>query len=103
MIVFDLESFNTDKAVPHASSIFRLSKISGKYNRDITQRENEKCRKDCIVFKGTDTFNEMLVYVLQPKGEPKKIKKKIVNYNLYLLAHKGNGFDSYVVLKILPQ
>ena len=39
MVVFDLETFNIDKAVPYASCIYRLSKLSGKYNRDITQRE----------------------------------------------------------------
>ena len=45
----------------------------------------------------------MLDYVLQFKGEPKRINNKIVNYNLYLIAHKGSGFDSYVVLNNLPQ
>ena len=38
MIVYDLETFNTDKAVPYANCIYRLSKISVKYNRDITER-----------------------------------------------------------------
>ena len=45
----------------------------------------------------------MLDYVLQFKGEPKRINNKIVKYNLYLIAHKGSGFDSYVVLNNLPQ
>ena len=45
----------------------------------------------------------MLDYVLQYKGEPKRINNKIVKYNLYLIAHKGSGFDSYVVLNNLPQ
>ena len=45
----------------------------------------------------------MLDYVLQFKGEPKRIINKIVKYNLYLIAHKGSGFDSYVVLNNLPQ
>ena len=72
-IVFDLETLNTDRVVSYASCVYRLSKISGKYNRDITQRGYEKCRKDCIVFKGTDGINEMLDYVLQFKGEAKRI------------------------------
>ena len=42
-------------------------------------------------------------YVLQFKGEAKKINNKIVKYNLYLIAHKGSGFDSYVALNNLPQ
>ena len=45
----------------------------------------------------------MLDYVLQFKGEAKRNKNKIVKYILYLLAHKGSGFDSYVVLNILLQ
>ena len=80
-----------------------MSKVSGKYNRDTTQREDEKCRKECIVFKGTDSINEMSDYVLQFKGESKRIKSKIVKYNLYLLTHTGSGFDSYVILNYLPQ
>ena len=102
MIVFDLETFNTDRAVPYASCIYRLSKNSGKCNRDITQREYEKCRKKCTVFKGTESIIEMLDYVLKFKGEAKRINNKIVEYNLYLFAHKGSGFDSYVVLNTLP-
>ena len=44
MVVYDLEIFNTDNAVPFASCLYRLSEFSGKYNRDITQREFEKGR-----------------------------------------------------------
>ena len=33
----------------------------------------------------------------------KKIKNKIVEHNLYLIAHNGSGFDSYVVLNNLPR
>ena len=54
-------------------------------------------------FQGLDKFKKMLDYVLQYKGEPKRINNKIVKYNLYLIAHKGSGFDSYVVLNNLPQ
>ena len=45
----------------------------------------------------------MLDYVLQYKREPKRINNTIVIYNLYLIAHKGSGFDSYVVINNLPQ
>ena len=45
----------------------------------------------------------MLDYVLQFKGEPKRNIIKIVKYNLYLIAHKRSGFDSYVVLNNLLQ
>ena len=37
------------------------------------------------------------------KENQKEIKNKIVEYNLYLIAHNGSGFDSYVVLNNLPQ
>ena len=103
MIVYDIETFSTIKCVPYANCIYRLSKISGKYYRDISEKEYQKCLNDCIVFKGLDNINKMLDYVLQFKGEPKRINNKIVKYNLYLIAHKGSGFDSYVVLNNLPQ
>ena len=44
----------------------------------------------------------MLDHVLSLKGEPKKVNNRIVEYNLYLIAYKGSGFDSYVVLNNLP-
>ena len=103
MVVCDTETFNTIKCVPYANSIYRLSKISGKYYPDISEKEYQKCLNDCIVFKGLDNINKWLDCVLQYKGEPKRINNKIVKYNLYLIAHKGNGFDSYVVFNNLPQ
>ena len=103
VVVYDLETFNKDRAVPYSSCIYKLSKIAGKYHRDISEQEYQKCLNDCVVFKGTDCINEMLDHVLSFKGEPKKIKNKILEYNLYLIAHNGSGFDSYVVLNNLPQ
>ena len=64
MIVYDIETFSTIKCVPYANCIYRLGKISGKYYRDITQREYQKCLIDCIVFKGLDNIDKMLDYVL---------------------------------------
>ena len=103
MIVYDIETFSTIKCVPYANCIYRLSKISGKYYRDISEKEYQKCLNDCIVFKGLDNINKMLDYVLQYKGEPKRINRKIVKNKLHLIAHKGSGFDSYVVLNNQPQ
>ena len=103
MIVYDIETFSTIKCVLYSNCIYRLSKISGKYYRDISEKEYQKCLNDCIIFKGLDNINKMLDYVLQFKGEPKRINNKIVKYNLYLIVHKGSGFDSYVVLNNLPQ
>ena len=81
----------------------RISKLSGNYNRVITEGEYEKGKNDCNVFKGLDINNEILDSVLEFKGEAKRVNNKIVNYKLYLFAHKGPGFDSYVVLNNLPQ
>ena len=103
IVVYDLETFNKIRAVPYCSCIYKLSIISGKYHQDISEQEYQKCLNDCVVFKGTDCINEMLDHVLSFKGEAKKIKNKIVEYNLYLIAHNGSGFDSYVVLNNLPQ
>ena len=103
IIVYDIETFSIIKCVPYAICIYRLSKFSGKYYRNISEKEYQKCLNDSIVFKGLDNINKMLDYVLQYKEEPKGINNKIVKYNLYLIAHKGSGFDSYVVLNNLPQ
>ena len=43
MVVYDIENFNTDRAVPYANCIYRLSKLSGKYNRDISEKAHQKC------------------------------------------------------------
>ena len=98
-----LETFNKIRAVPYCSCLYKLSKISGKHHRDMSEKEYQNCLKDCFVFKGTDFINEMLDHVLSFKGEPKPVKIKIVESNLFLIAHNGSGFDSYVVLKSLTQ
>ena len=71
MIVYDIETFSTIKCVHYANCIYRLSKLSGKYYRDISEKEYQKCLNDCIVFKGLDNINKIIDYVLQYKGEPK--------------------------------
>ena len=79
MVVFDVESFKTINYVPYSDCIIRLSKISVKYNRDITENGYEKCEIECVVFEGLNNFNEKLDYVLQIKGEPKKLIIKLLN------------------------
>ena len=103
MIVYNIETFSTIKCVPYANCIYRLSESSGKFYRDISEKEYQKCLNDCFVFEGLDNINKMLDYILQYQGEPKRINNKIVKFNLYLIAHKGSGFDIYVVLNNLPQ
>ena len=103
MLVYDLETFNTERVEPFAFGIYRLSKLSGEYYRDISQREYELRRSDCIIFKESNCINEMLDHVLIIEGEAKRVKNKIVNYNIYISAHNGSGFDNYAVLKKLLQ
>ena len=103
MVVYDIETFNTDRAVPYAICIYRLKKLSGKYNRDISEKVYQKSLDDCILFKGLDNINKMVYYVLQFKGEPRRINNKIVTNILYFFSHKGSGFVSHVVLNNLPQ
>ena len=71
--------------------MYRLSKILGKYYRDITDGDYKKCEKDCIVFKGTNSINQMLDHVSQFKGEARKVNEKIVKFVLYMVTHKGSG------------
>ena len=78
MVVYDIETFNTDRAIPHANCKYRLSKNSGKHIQEITEQEYQKCLRDCIVFKRINNINEMLDYVLQFKGKPKRNNNKIV-------------------------
>ena len=44
--VYDLETHNTDRARPYCISLYRLSKIAGKRNRELTPFEKEKCKND---------------------------------------------------------
>ena len=55
------------------------------------------------VFEGSECFNEMLDQVLELIGEPKKVNYKSVENNLYKIAHNGSAFDSFYVMKNLPQ
>ena len=100
-IVYGLETFNKNRAVPYCSCIYKMSNFSGKYHRGLSEQENQKCLNDFVVSKRTVCINEMLDHDLSFKGEVKKIKTKIVESNLYLIAHNGSGFDSYVVLNNL--
>ena len=50
IVVYDLETFNKIRVVPYCGCIYKLSKLSGKYNRDISEQEYQKCLNDCVVF-----------------------------------------------------
>ena len=82
----------------YCTCVYNLDKISGKYNRDITEKDYQNCLNDCVVFKGGDCFNDMLDHVSSFKGEAKRVINKIVEISLYLVAHNGFGSDSLFVL-----
>ena len=103
IIVNGLETCNKVKVVPYCMCIYTLSKSSGKHHRGITEKEYQKCLNDCVVFKGSGCNIEMLDHILFFKGEVKKVKNEIVEYNIYLIAHNVSGFDSFVLLNNLPQ
>ena len=101
-ILYDLETHNTDRARPYNMTFYRLSKIAGRYNRDPTPEELQKSINDNIAFSGDDCINNALDYLLKLKVEEKKVKIRIVGYNLQLHAHNGSGFDTWVILNNLP-
>ena len=43
--VYDLETHNTDRARPYCISFYRFCKLAGRYDRDLTPYEMEKCQK----------------------------------------------------------
>ena len=100
-IVYDLETYSTDRARPYNMTFYRLSKIAGRYDRDPTKEELQKSIKDTIAFMGDNCINDALDYCLKFKGEERKIKNKIVEYNLQMHAHNGSGFDTWIILNNL--
>ena len=100
-IVYDLETYSTDRARPYNMTFYRLSKIAGRYNRDPTKEELKKSIDDTIAFMGDDCINNALDYLLKLKGDERKVNNKIVEYNLQLHAHNGSGFDTWIILNNL--
>ena len=58
MIVFNIETFDTTRCVPDSNCKYKLSTLSGRHNRDVTERKYQKSSNDCIVFKGLDNNNK---------------------------------------------
>ena len=101
-IAYDFETHKTDRARPYVICFYRLSKLAGRYNRDLTSSALQKCRKDTIAFEGNDCVEKVLHFCLKLKGEEYKDKKgKNLEYNFQLHAHNGSGFDTWIVLNNL--
>ena len=77
-IVYDLETYKKDRAVPSCSCYYKLSKVSDKYHRDITEKVYQKILYDCVVFKVNGCSKEMLDHFLWFKGEAKKSERKLL-------------------------
>ena len=99
--VYDLETRNTDRARPFCVSFYRLSKSFGRYGRDQTREESDKCKKDTIVFDGDNCISNALDFCLKLKSDEREVRNKVVEYNLQLHAYNGCGFDTWIVLKNL--
>ena len=67
-IVCHIETHNTDRTRPYCISFYRLSKISGRYDRDPTQDELQKPLEDTIAFAGDNCINIALDFLLKLKG-----------------------------------
>ena len=108
VIVYDIETYNKDRAIPYAVGFYPVSKIVSKWNRDLTQTEIDKCLNDITIFKGENCISTMFDYLKLFKGEPrynidKNGKKVLCEYELKLIAHNGSGFDSWIILNNLPE
>ena len=101
-IVYDLETHNTERARPYNMTFYRLSKITGRYERDPTKEELKKSIDDTIAFAGDNCFNKALYFCLKIKRDERKVKNKIVEYNLQMHAHNGSGFDTWIILNNFP-
>ena len=99
-IVYDLETYSTDRARPYNMTFYRLSKIAGRYDRDPTKEELQKSINVTIAFAEDNCINNALDYCLKLKEE-QKVKNKINEYNLQLHAHNGSGFDTWIILNNL--
>ena len=49
IIVHDLKPYHKNRALTYCISLYRLSKLAGKYNGGLSFYKNEKCKKDTIV------------------------------------------------------
>ena len=89
-IVCDLETHNTDRARPYNMTFYRLTKIARRYEGDPTQEELQKSIDDTIAFAGDNCIGNALDFCLKLRGDERKLKNKIVEYNLQMHAHNGS-------------
>ena len=71
-IVYDLETHNTDRARPYVYRFYRLGKLAGRYNRNLSHDERQKCKKETIAFDGDECVSKALDFCLIMKREERK-------------------------------
>ena len=81
--------------------MYRSNKGEGKFSRDSTNEEHEKCNKDIIVLDNSDCIKKMMSWLSEMRRKLRKVKNRNVEYILQLIAHIGQGFDILVVLNFL--
>ena len=101
-IVYDLETYSTDRARPYKITFYRLSKIAGRYYRDPTQEDLQKSINDFLSFVGNNCIGNASDFCLKLKGDERGVKNKIGEYKLQMHAHNGSGFDTWIILNNLP-
>jgi len=82
-------------------TFYRLTKLAGRYNCDLTPYGIENCEKDTLVFDGYNCVGNALDFSLKFKGEERKVNNKIVELNSQIYAHIGSGFDTWIILNNL--
>ena len=75
-IVYDIETYSTDRARPYNMTFYRLSKIAGRYYRDPTLEELQKSINDTVAFSGDNCINDALDHIIKFKGEERKVNNK---------------------------
>ena len=55
-----------------------------------------------MAFAGDNCIGDSLDFCLKLKGDERKVRNKIVKYNLQMHAHNGSGFDTWIGLNNLP-
>ena len=83
----DLETHNTYRARPFNMTFYRLSKLSGKYDLDLTPYEIDKCKEGTLVLDGNKCIGNAFDFLLKCRGEERKSKKNLLNtiYNFMLI------------------
>ena len=100
--MYDLETHKTDRVRPYCTSFLHLSKLAGRYNRDLSQYETEKCDKDNFVLDGDECIIKALDFLLKMEGEERKVKNRVHECDLELHVHNGSVFDTWITLNNLP-